>query len=383
MTTLFLTTSSFALFKKKSGSSSSSSKATCYSYNSKRGSYKDKQRKRCSGKWKATKQEALEYQKKKCEKKKKRKWENDKCVKDKSAKGAGKVKCYKYSAKKGKFRERNKKRCNGKSWFESEDAAVEGAKKKCLKKKRNREWDDQKKLCINTKKAGRASKRCNKNISKIYKYTEGQKFSFTFGSATVTQEKKEYDCSKISKQELKGIKQLYKCLKKIHKVNKKIAKKGRGKKVDINEAFDGQRCNKKFVRQSKGGSSKKCKKRVSKLKPEIVEKYGFGGEFCENPTKSDVKKLRQVIKCERKTKRGKKFEYDPKSGKCINLKRREKVYMNEISFPQMSSAKKQKCLKLIKKMKRRAKGDYVKSKHIRKLQKKKCIVYNPKPTSGN
>lgn len=290
-----------------------------------------------------------------------------------------KVTCYRYNAKKGKFKDKLKKKCNGRSWHETEDAAVKYERGKCDKKvkKGKASWDESRKICVSNRKSRRNKKKCEKANKLLEKYKE-IKFSYKVGKKTISNSEK-LECKDISASELKLVKKITGCLKKISKFNKKSEKK-KGKKVTFDEVFSNGRCDKKKIKMTtKGVSNKRCLKVLKKIKKTTKKNFSLTEKFCESPTKNDLRMLKQLKKCDRKTKRGKNFVYDTKRNKCINMKRNIDMakVKNLKRADGLSKSKAQKCIKLAKRMKRRSKGSqYVRKKDLLKLKKKGCLTYD-------
>lgn len=289
-----------------------------------------------------------------------------------------KVTCYKYNARKGKFRESSKKKCNGRSWHESEEAAVKYTKEKCDKKvkKGRASWDEGRKLCVSKRRSKRNNKKCERANKSLEKYKDID-FSYKVGNQTVSSTER-LKCDDVSKSELKLVSKITGCLRRISKFNKKSKKKN-GKQVAFSEVFSDGKCDKKKIRRTKAVSNKRCERVFKKLKDRTKNNFGLTAEFCKEPTKNDLRMLKQLAKCDRKTGRGKNFVYDSKRNKCINMKRNVDMakVKNLRKANNLTAAKAQKCLKLTKRMKRRSKGSqYVRKKDLLKLKKKGCLTYD-------
>lgn len=290
---------------------------------------------------------------------------------------ADKVTCFKYNAKSGKYKESKKKSCNNKSWFETEEKAIEKAKSDCDKKvkKGKATWNEDKKLCISNRKANRNKNRCTKINDKVSKYTS---IPFTYSENDfILSNSDKLDCEKATTSDIKLAKKIVSCLGKIEKFKKKVAKKG-GDEIKFEDVFVNGRCDKKKIRRSVGVSDKRCKKNLAKISKETLSTFGIADNICESPSKNDLKMLKQLNKCERKGKRGKPFVFDAKSGKCINLKKNvDLAKVKNLRKPEnMTSKQAQKCKKLTDRMSKRAKGPYVTRKDLEKLKRKKCILFD-------
>lgn len=289
-----------------------------------------------------------------------------------------KVTCYKYNSKRGKFRESSKKKCNGRSWHESEDAAVKYAKEKCDKKvaKGRASWDEGRKLCVSKRRSKRNNKKCKRANKSLDKYKDIE-FSYKVGKQTVSSSER-LNCDDVSKSELKLVRKITRCLRSISRFNKKSKKKD-GKQVAFSEVFSDGKCDKKKIRRTKAVSNKRCERAFKKLKDKTKSNFGLNEDFCKEPTKNDLRMLKQLAKCDRKTGRGKNFVYDTKRNKCINMKRNVDMakVKNLKKAEGLSKAKAQKCVKLAKRMQRRSKGSqYVKKKDLVKLKKKGCLTFD-------
>lgn len=291
---------------------------------------------------------------------------------------SSKVECYKVGKSIKKVR---KKSCKGKKFFDVTDqgkqAAIEYLKQRCGKKKRYA-FNEEKNTCEKSKKKKDKSSRYCKKIERLKKKKSASD-QFKQEVDSILKEKK---CSKETykdlKKKLKGAKSGSRYCKKIERLKKKKNASDAVKK-EIDELLAKKECSKRIyqglkqkIRQSKGNDKfcSKIGKLVKKAKTDDVKQKLEEMSQAQACTKAQYKEAKCIAK-------GKEWLQMSGKGKFKCTKKKGRVSLATIKLIKikLDGKKKKKCNRLIDKMAKRARGDKVRIKDLKRLKKNGCLDY--------